>query len=323
MWHAGGPAVVCTESSSANAKVVLGDLVHQVENIDAAVTKTAPVATAKEILQEVQACIDQGSDMRLVVIKLADQPRAGPKRALADYDNPNRPSDYAWLSELLAPISQNTASKSVPVRRLEASDEMVPLFVVAGICPGRWAKMQAVMFAADAAGTDIDFWWIKPQKENKLALETATLNLHTSGDHRNAPDSSKALYQPFADMFKPGANNGDEVVRFGMATVDVSAALGQRESPCVRAYMDNKGQRMWIVMFWQEESEASMFSDRYIKGKIVYQRDPKLQIYFSRSYYLPESNGIWISEVEDQCWTGEPLPDDCIKDIADDVSPRK
>ena len=102
--------------------------------------------------------------MRLVVIKLADQPRAGPQRALADYANPNRPSDYVWLSGLLSPISQNTANKSVPVRRVEASDEMVPLFVVMGLCPGTWAGMQAVMFAADAAGSDIDFWWVKPQQ---------------------------------------------------------------------------------------------------------------------------------------------------------------
>ena len=137
--------------------------------------------------------------------------------------------------------------------------------------------------------------------ENKLALETATLNLHVSGDHRNTPDSSRDLYQPFADMF--------ELVLFGVSTVD----------NCVRAYVDNKGQRMWIVMFWQEEWPTSIFSDKYIKGKIVYQQDPKQRMFFSRTYYLKAPSSIWISEVEDQCWTGEPLPDDCIKDLGPEV----
>merc|ERR1711998_347410 len=104
-----------------------------------------------------------------------------------------------------------------------------------------WAGMQAVMFcAAVHSSSAIDFWWIKPQEENDAALERHTLDLHTSGDYRNSPESSRAAYQPFADMF--ATNFQTPSTQFGVETVE----------GCRRAYIDFKRSRMWVFLFWQE-----------------------------------------------------------------------
>mmetsp|Transcript_68787 Transcript_68787/g.188780 ORF Transcript_68787/g.188780 Transcript_68787/m.188780 type:complete len:177 (+) Transcript_68787:570-1100(+) len=143
--------------------------------------------------------------------------------------------------------------------------------------------MQAVMYAAISASTKpaLDFWWVKPEAANASALESQTLHRHSKGPHKNDPGRSRPLYAQFSSLFenKPVAN---AKLTFGMVAV----------GGCTRAYIDmaETGERLWIYLIWQEAWSGLMSRNKYIKGKIVYQKDPKAEDYYARPYTYRESS---------------------------------
>lgn len=54
--------------------------------------------------------------------------------------NPNRPSHYGWMRELLDSIA--APQPTAPVKDLRSGREGTPLFVVVGACPSVFAGMQ-------------------------------------------------------------------------------------------------------------------------------------------------------------------------------------
>merc|ERR1711865_456539 len=162
--------------------------------------------------------------------------------------------------------------------------------------------MQAVLLAVGDDGTEVDFWWIKPQAERQTDLELATLDRHSKGIHKNTAASSAAVYQPLADLFLNGSHG------FGVRRTDDGVP---------RMVVQAHGIVMWVYLIWQEKWQSNPFSStKFISGKIVYHKSPdsETERFFSRSYYFEAPQKMVISEVEDVEWAVSPMPDDCIKD---------
>jgi len=194
--------------------------------------------------------------------------------------NKNLVSAYAWTADLLESIALN---KPLQVTDLATGRTGFPMFAVYGACPNSFCGMQAVMYVHmdGEKGPPIDFWWIKPKAKQPDAIETATFNRHSKGAHKNDPGRSRPLYAQFSSLFenKPVAN---AKLTFGMVAV----------GGCTRAYIDmaETGERLWIYLIWQEAWSGLMSRNKYIKGKIVYQKDPKAEDYYARPYTYRESS---------------------------------
>merc|ERR1712194_182827 len=135
---------------------------------------------------------------------------------------------------------------------------------VAGACPnsmcGISTGMQAVLFSQVQKG-GVDFWWVKPRKEGGQ-LEPSFLTLHKKGSFKNDPGRSKPIYAPLAEKFSKGAD-GDFV--YG---VDGSG----------RAFIEEIGEgevreRLLLYLVWQEAWSGVFSSEKFIRGKILYQKD--------------------------------------------------
>lgn len=230
--------------------------------------------------------------------------RDPPKMPLSNYWNSNRPTQYAWLEEVIEPVVQ--CRNSTKCHRIDEGDCLTPMIVIVGACPNAFCGMQAILLCARDG--EVDFWWIKPQASNPSQLERATLDLHSTGPHTNSPGNSRAVYQPLADMFKLGYKSPQ--VTFGVTLV----------GGCARAFIDYGGpissDRLWVYMFWQEKWQTNVFSSRkFVEGKIVYQKTPNEMRFYSRTFQLIAPRNISISEHEDKYWRWPPLPDDAIKDL--------
>ena len=70
----------------------------------------------------------------------------------------------------------------------------------------------------------VDFWWLKPDKENSSALEEKTLNRHAKGAHKNDPGASRKALAPFATFFARSGTSADGKLRYGVGTAP--AGLG-------------------------------------------------------------------------------------------------
>jgi len=232
-------------------------------------------------------------------------------------NNSNKPGDYIWLQEVLMIIVKNEAH-SLGVVDTASGKGFVPIFFVLGSCPNTFCAMQAVMYSVSREGDqDLDFWWVKPQKAAATKLERNTLSRNFKGPHKNDPGRSKPFYKAFADLFgqdsasPPGMQFGIEKVK--------SNSSAQQATP--RAYLrqDSDGSKMYLHIVWQEDWTTNPFARKqFIKGKIVYQKDPEGSEFFSRQYCI-QNGSVLISEVEEPPFQTM-LPGDDIKDLWEGVA---
>jgi len=194
--------------------------------------------------------------------------------------NPNKPLDYVWMSEVM--------------RAIDADNEVAgsyPLFCVAGACPSAFANMQSVMFAYTKA-KKVDYWWIKPEKDNAEALEKATLTYNTAGAWKNDPGKSKSVYDPVMDLFNKGVKHGD--LSF------VIHQDGKRPRSCI-CVNDAKGavkEQLYIFLIWQEDWTINPFArSKFLKGKVVFKHHPGEPFFYAREYLLKD--GIFKFTGED------------------------
>mmetsp|Transcript_57124 Transcript_57124/g.105636 ORF Transcript_57124/g.105636 Transcript_57124/m.105636 type:complete len:417 (+) Transcript_57124:73-1323(+) len=225
---------------------------------------------------------------------------SAPKAAYRKSGNTNMPQDYKWLSSVLEDVTGNRAD-SLGCSNLATGKLFIPLFFVMGGCPNMWAGMQVIMYAMSGDG-EVDFWWVKPTKQGDL--ERNTLNRHARGQHKNDPNRSRPFYQPIADIFQQGSVvNGR---RFGIETVE-KARRAYFEQDC-----DGKVERMYVSLVWQEDWTSNPFArSKFIKGKIVYQKDLNATCFHSRQYAIT-NNVFSISEIEDESFT-DVIPPEAIK----------
>lgn len=194
--------------------------------------------------------------------------------------NSNRVSQYGWLTELLAMITDSAASGVA--KDLDSKQSATPLFVVAGFCPNSFAGMQAVVYNQLSRG--IDFWWAKPQEENPQRLERATLDLHNSGRHKNVAGKSRAVYAPLAEKFLGVADQGD--FAFGVEG-------GRAFVEDLKGHAAKSGRRMLLYLVWQENWSSLFARRKFIEGKICYQwseadgSKPKAR-FFARQYRIED-----------------------------------
>jgi hypothetical protein len=233
------------------------------------------------------------------------------------YQNQNMPTDYGWMSELLELILKN---ETAGIGSLDGSTRNAqvtsPLFVVCGACPSSWAPMQAVLFSAVGSGvSNIDFWWIKPVKGQTNLLEKNTLHRCSKGPHKNDPGRSKPIYKPIGDLF---VGNGNSKVKqdfqFGMEMI-LSTQRAFIEDP---RGSGNPPPRYYIYLVWQEEwTQNLLSSNKFIKGKIAYQRDPLRgleALIFLREYCI--SNGkMDLADHEEPMPRNTVLPSAVLKDL--------
>jgi len=236
------------------------------------------------------------------------------RRASRSSGNANRPHDYKWLEATLESLAKNQAGTLGCVDIMSGKD-FSPVFFVIGGCPNIFCGMQAVMYCANWE-CQVDFWWVKPGKaadgEGNFGIERNTLSRHAKGPHKNDPGRSRQFYKPLADLFSQECEHRDGS-RFGIERV--SSCSGGR---ALRAYMDKECEgrmtRLYMHLVWQEDWTSNPFArSKYIKGKLVYQKDLQAHQFFARQYSI--TNGkISVSDVEEQAFSSV-LPGDDVKDL--------
>eukprot|EP00967_Tisochrysis_lutea_P112851 scaffold178679_cov28-Tisochrysis_lutea.AAC.2 len=198
-----------------------------------------------------------------------------------------------------------------------------PLFVVCGGCPNSFCGMQAVLYAhMQTASPTLDFWCAQPQASAfeplAPALETGLcarppathhrngaraprgrmappraillgIRVPWQGEHKNDPGRSRALYAQFADLFALGGG-ADAAARADRAgggklrfeIVQVGPSPGVPRALIVDVV---SGSNYYVHLIWQEDWTSNPFArSKYVKGKIVYQRDPAASVFFARPY---------------------------------------
>lgn len=209
--------------------------------------------------------------------------------------NTNLPSDYRWLEVVLWDLAKNQAS-SLTCSDMVSGRQFIPLFLVLGACPNTFCGMQAVMYSSSANNnSEIDFWWVKPTKSDSSRLEGSTLCKHSKGQHKNDPGRSKSFYKPLADLFQ-GEGSYMNGVRFsiGHGTNGLKAPRA-----CIEQVIGGKPTKHWLTMVWQEEWTSSPFAfSKYIKGKLVYQRDVESMEFYTKAYCI-QNGTMTLSETED------------------------
>ncbi|CAK0843479.1 unnamed protein product [Prorocentrum cordatum] len=156
--------------------------------------------------------------------------------------------------------------------------------------------MQAVLFS-QLPGGGVDFWWVKPRKDEAGQLEPMFLALHRRGSFKNDPGRSRPIYAPLAEKFSRGAD-GDFV--FG---VDGSGRAFIEESR-----EGNARERMLLYLVWQEAWSGVFSSEKFIRGKILYQKgapgglqEPgsNSSLFFAREYEIRDGQ-LTLSAVGDE-----------------------
>lgn len=225
----------------------------------------------------------------------------------AKFSNKNRPADYAWMEKLLSEIAVNDAP-SVTDNSTNAAGSA--LFVMAGACPSALAGMQAVGFfdmgaASGRSGKEaVDFWWLKPRAKEPTVLEEQTLNRNGKGTHKNDPGASKRAYAPIANLFGFGTPTVSPDGKLGFGVTAAAPALGGAfgakagHGSKPRAYIDCKesGVRYWVVWVWQESwsSVVKLMGKKWMKGKLIYQREGASGRFFARPFKFVEGQGLLL-----------------------------
>lgn len=216
--------------------------------------------------------------------------------------NNNRISEFSWLHEVLEMIVRGAAEDAV--KDLESKRQGRPLFVVAGACPNSLCGMQALLFSHFL--NDVNFWWLKPTASDSQRLEQKTLDMHSSGPHRNTPGKSKGFFQPLAEKFR-GQSEGD--FSFGV-DADGRAYIDETENGVVR--------RLFIYFVWQEKWSSFFACKKFIEGKLFYQRSDPVAgeegLFFARQYRL-EGGQLTILGSETEESHNTILPPDSLQDL--------
>lgn len=224
--------------------------------------------------------------------------------------NTNFPQDYSWLEPAIWSIAKNV-SRGMKCQDTVTGQAYLPLFFVLGACPNAFCGMQAVMYSSSAANSlDIDFWWVKPQREDAHCIETETLSRQPKGPYKNDPGRSKPFYNPIADLFTQKSSMN--ALTFGIEDVpdenggSVPRAVVRHDA--AGALVD----KHYLTMVWQEEWTQNPFArHKYIKGKIVYQRHPEEMEFFTKAYTILDGQ-MMLSEIEDSGFPS-PLPGEDVK----------
>lgn len=209
--------------------------------------------------------------------------------------NTNLPSDYSWLEVVLWVLGKNQAS-SLTCTDMANGRQFIPLFFVLGACPNTFCGMQAVMYSSSAINnSEIDFWWVKPTKTDSSRLESSTLCKHLKGQHKNDPGRSKSFYKPLADLFQ-GEGSTMNGVKFSIG----HGTNGLKDPrACIEQVIDGKPTKHWLTMIWQEEWTSNPFAfTKYIKGKLVYQKDVEALEFYTKAYSI-QNGTMTLSETED------------------------
>jgi hypothetical protein len=159
-----------------------------------------------------------------------------------------------------------------------------PLFVIAGACPNSLCRgMQAMLFSERADGGVVDFWWIKPRKDDPTRLEKQTLDLHRSGPMKNDAVRSRNIFGPLAEKFNAAKTDGD----FGFGVDSSGRAYIEETSSTGRVT------RLLIYFVWQETWSSMWSTSKFMRGKISYQKSrPEApapgtrSIFFARPYEI-------------------------------------
>ena len=114
-------------------------------------------------------------------------------------------------------------------------------------------------------------------------LERQTLHRHHKGGHKNDPGRSRPLYGHFAALFDGSTAGGMGQLRFGVEEVGGKSR---------RAYIEQaaeagagSGERYYVYAIWQEAWTTSPVArSKFVRGKLVYQRDPNVASFFARPY---------------------------------------
>lgn len=242
-------------------------------------------------------CIESGQIPR--VINRVKKPR----------QNSNRVSQYSWLEELLRVIVVGDTAGA-------AGSTSRPLFVVAGACPSRTAnKMQAVLYSKPHADAALDFWWVKPRAKDALQLESATLEKHTQGPHKNAMGmAGGAVYSPLADKFSAATSAEED-------HWDVDSSSG-------RAFIeeraeDGRRRRLFIFFVWQEAWSGVMSRRKWMEGKLCYQVQElgtngcSLQERFYARQYKVLDDRVLLATARDEEEVPSLLPPDSFQELYD------
>lgn len=235
-------------------------------------------------------------------------------KSIKQSGNKNIPLLYIWLEAPLANLAGNTAAGL----GCKNADEkaVTPIFFIIGACPNvLCGSMQAVMFSADKE-RKVHFWWVKP-KSGEEEVETATLCENGKGPHKNDPGRSRPFLQPLAELFESKAAVGGW--HFGLDHVTLSSG-----SSVTRAYVQQAiegAQRLYLHIFWQEDwTSCPLAYHRYIKGKLVYQKDPEKLEFWLRQYQIDDGHAH-IAEFEEgpieTILPGKILPDNTVKVLYD------
>eukprot|EP00397_Hematodinium_sp_SG-2012_P006867 GEMP01006904.1.p1 GENE.GEMP01006904.1~~GEMP01006904.1.p1 ORF type:complete len:490 (-),score=51.73 GEMP01006904.1:2014-3483(-) len=217
--------------------------------------------------------------IRRSIIPKVTKRRIKDSTKLIKSSNPNRPSDYVWMMECLAFIN----NKECPYPSL-------PLFFICGGCPSSFAGMQSVMYSWTPDQL-IDYWWIKPMKDDMLSLEKETMRLNIRQPHKNDPGRSKPIYQPLADFFIHKAVHGN--VRFGIEMNDGLPRAVLYEQPTD----GRKGEDvLYLYLIWQEDWTSSPFARvKYLKGKMVFRRE---SLFFYARQFMIEGTKFTLEAEE-------------------------
>ena len=180
------------------------------------------------------------------------------------------------MEKLLSLIALNAAPM---VTDLATTARGAPLFVMAGACPSVFAGMQTVVFTSMASppnmpppppgSTLVDFWWLKPRKDDPSTLEEATLNRHSTGGHKNDPGASKKVYAPLASLFSKSGASADGKLRFGVVhTGGNGGGANGGGGGAPRAYIEcvETGVRYYLCWVWLEDWSSPVAWKKFMKG---------------------------------------------------------
>eukprot|EP00929_Paragymnodinium_shiwhaense_P036389 TRINITY_DN19510_c0_g2_i2.p1 TRINITY_DN19510_c0_g2~~TRINITY_DN19510_c0_g2_i2.p1 ORF type:complete len:544 (-),score=144.27 TRINITY_DN19510_c0_g2_i2:173-1804(-) len=266
----------------------------------------------EEVAEEPELPSPEGNDVPSSATTSIPSPR--PSFLKSPSGNFNAPGDYSWLSDVLRSLATNDAPKLGCIN-VDSGARHTPILFVLGSCPNTFCGMQAVMFCADAQST-LDFWWVKPSKDNAQTLEKKTLSRHSKGPHKNDPGRSKPFYQPLADLFQERS-----IVkgwRFG-----TKKTTSESGAEAIRAFIQHEAagpqaDKLYLVMLWQEDWTSNPFSRRkYIKGKLIYHKkmDPT-PTFYSRQYEIHDGLAH-IANFEDIETLSQMMPPSSIKNLFD------
>ena len=167
------------------------------------------------------------------------------------------------------------------------------MFVMAGACPSVFPPtgMQAVVYTAMGdprlPQPTVDFWWLKPAQGNASHLEQMTLNRHAKGSHKNDPGRSKVVYGPIAALFNKSSTSADGKLKFGVNGMPPDLS-GQGQVAKPRAYIDclTSRVRYYLCWVWLEDwsSPANPLAKKWLKGKLIYQKEGFTGQYFARPF---------------------------------------